>query len=152
VILNVIPAHIDFTVSESIMLSRKVDPDGERTIGVVTKIDKCEKGIRSKLEGKGPGNLILKLGYVAVRNRTQEEIDANMSFSECRMKESLYFNSHPELKNMPHHYLGIEELAKKLTDIQTSRIHAILPKIRSDIDSLLLKCHSDLKKTPFSSC
>jgi len=57
-------------------LSREVDPEGIRTIAVVTKIDKCEKGIKAKIEGTAEDSVKLKLGYVAVRNRTQEEIDA----------------------------------------------------------------------------
>lgn len=40
VILNVIPATVDFATCESLTMSRKHDPDGNRTIGVVTKIDR----------------------------------------------------------------------------------------------------------------
>jgi hypothetical protein len=40
VILNVIPATIDFATSESLKMSQDYDKQGARTIGVVTKIDR----------------------------------------------------------------------------------------------------------------
>lgn len=48
-------------------------------------IVRCEKGIRAKIEGTGHGNVLLKLGYVAVRNRTQEEVDNNVSGTYFQM-------------------------------------------------------------------
>ena len=38
-ILALTPANIDIAASDSLQLARQVDPDGERTIGVITKID-----------------------------------------------------------------------------------------------------------------
>ncbi len=61
-----IPANIDFTTSEAIMLSRQYDPTGKRTVGVVTKIDTCERGIRAKLECSSSADLKLALGYPLV--------------------------------------------------------------------------------------
>ena len=42
-ILAVTPANIDFANSDSLKISREVDPLGDRTIGVVTKLDKWIK-------------------------------------------------------------------------------------------------------------
>ena len=41
IILNVLPAENDFRTNESIMISDKVDPTKDRTIYVITKIDRC---------------------------------------------------------------------------------------------------------------
>ena len=49
------------------MPCREVDPSGKRTVGVVTKADLAESGIRDRLEGTGADHLRLELGYVAVR-------------------------------------------------------------------------------------
>lgn len=48
VILAVIPATSDFATMECIKMAQKVDPEGKRTLGVVTMIDKAEKGIQDK--------------------------------------------------------------------------------------------------------
>lgn len=65
-------------------LSNDVDPEGVRTIAVVTKVDKADKGIRAKIEGKDVDSVRLALGYVGVRNRTQDEIDEGI-YTFCVM-------------------------------------------------------------------
>ena len=66
IILLVFPSDVDFSTSEAILLSGNHDKERERTLGVVTKIDRCEKNIKKKLIDN---ELNLKLGVVAVRNR-----------------------------------------------------------------------------------
>ncbi|CAF3948694.1 unnamed protein product, partial [Rotaria sp. Silwood1] len=82
IVLHVIPSSVDFTTSESIQLAKTNDSQCERQLIAVSKIDKFDKGIGEKLQGIGPGSMELKLGCVAVLNRTQEEIDQNISFDE----------------------------------------------------------------------
>ena len=43
-ILAVTPANTDFATSESIKLAKMVDPDGLRTLGVITKLDLMDQG------------------------------------------------------------------------------------------------------------
>jgi replication fork clamp-binding protein CrfC len=51
-------------------LARKIDPEGKRTIGVITKIDIMDKGTdaRNLLMGH---EVTLELGFVGVVNRSQ---------------------------------------------------------------------------------
>ena len=67
IILTVMPSDVDFTTSEAVLLSQKADPIKERTLGVITKIDKAEKGIKDKID---ENELEYKLGFVVLRNRT----------------------------------------------------------------------------------
>lgn len=48
VILCVIPANVDLSTSESLKIARDLDPEGERTIGVLTKIDIMDLGTNCK--------------------------------------------------------------------------------------------------------
>jgi len=40
IILCVIPATIDITTSDALQMAMKLDPTGDRTIGVITKVIK----------------------------------------------------------------------------------------------------------------
>jgi hypothetical protein len=73
IILCVVPANADMTTSDGLQLARQVDPTGARTIGVVTKIDIMDKGTSAKrmIEGK---DVQLKLGFIGVKNRSQQDI------------------------------------------------------------------------------
>jgi replication fork clamp-binding protein CrfC len=44
IILAVSPANQDLANSDAIQLSKEVDPDGYRTVGVLTKLDLMDKG------------------------------------------------------------------------------------------------------------
>lgn len=67
VILCAIPANTDFVTSAAVKLASSVDPQGLRTLGVVTKIDQSTGSIKRKLEGLDGSDVSLKLGFVAVR-------------------------------------------------------------------------------------
>lgn len=70
IILCVIPGNVDLANSDALKLARIVDPSGERTVGVVTKLDLMEKGTSAIdiLEGRV---YPLKLGFIGVVCRGQ---------------------------------------------------------------------------------
>ncbi|KAH7545056.1 hypothetical protein FEM48_Zijuj01G0052800 [Ziziphus jujuba var. spinosa] len=63
IILNVLSATVDFTTCESIRMSQSVDKTGERTLAVVTKVDKAPEGL---LEKATADDVNIGLGYVYV--------------------------------------------------------------------------------------
>ncbi|CAF4490647.1 unnamed protein product [Rotaria sp. Silwood2] len=103
---------------------------GERQLIAVSKIDKFDKGIGEKLQGIGPGPMVLKLGCVAVLNRTQEEIDQNIPFDEMRRREQ-------------H-----GQLVKRLALIQQERIRSTLPSIIDELKKEIKSKKSELKQMP----
>ena len=72
--MAVCAANVDLANSDGLKLARKVDPLGERTIGVITKIDLMDEGTNALdlLSGK---IYPLKLGYVGVVCRSQKDIN-----------------------------------------------------------------------------
>ena len=74
IILCVIPANQDLSTQDSIVLAKKLDPDGSRTLGVLTKVDLMDEGTDCSkiLMNK---EIKLKLGYVAVKGRSQAEVN-----------------------------------------------------------------------------
>ena len=69
IVLCVIPANADISTSDGLQMARQVDPEGKRTLGVITKIDIMDRGTNAKnmILGK---DVHLRLGYVAIKNRS----------------------------------------------------------------------------------
>jgi replication fork clamp-binding protein CrfC len=68
-ILALTAANTDLANSDALQIARQVDPLGDRTIGVVTKIDLMDEGTDAieLLQGK---DYPLKLGYFGVKCRS----------------------------------------------------------------------------------
>jgi len=166
VILNVMPATVDFATCEAITMSKEVDPDLIRTIGVVTKPDLAENGILTKLQ-RGVEQLKLRLGVVAVRNRTHDENERGVSFEVARQMETLFFKNHKELSHLAMEfaerkaqherdgpadigglYLGTNNLAQLLTLIQEQRIRTTLPKIKVKCRDVLNEYRAKYRELP----
>ena len=54
IIIAVSSANVDLVNSDSLQLAREVDPEGNRTIGIITKLDLMEEGTDAAevLQGK----------------------------------------------------------------------------------------------------
>ena len=65
IILAISPGNSDIANSDSLKLARDVDPRGERTFGVITKIDIMDEGTDA-LEMLTGQIYPLKLGYIGV--------------------------------------------------------------------------------------
>jgi dynamin 1-like protein len=73
IILAVSSANTDFTTSEAIKMARDADPDGRRTLAVVTKLDLMDHG--TDAYDVLCGRVIpVKLGIIGVINRSQLDI------------------------------------------------------------------------------
>ena len=73
-ILALTAANVDLANSDALKMAKEVDPEGERTIGVVTKIDLMDQGTDALelLQGK---IYPLRLGYYGIKCRSQKQID-----------------------------------------------------------------------------
>jgi dynamin 1-like protein len=72
----------------------QVDPEGRRTIGVITKLDLMDKGTDATDILLGHV-LPLRLGYVGVVNRSQEDIRNNKSIEHAREQEWVWMEKSP---------------------------------------------------------
>jgi len=74
------------STSQGLDLARKWDPTGNRTLGVITKIDIMDRGTDASkmiLNQEIP----LKLGYVGIKNRSQEDINNKVRVNIALNKE-----------------------------------------------------------------
>ncbi|GAX77714.1 hypothetical protein CEUSTIGMA_g5157.t1 [Chlamydomonas eustigma] len=142
IILAVTPANADLANSDALRMAREVDPSGERTIGVLTKIDIMDRGTdcRDVLLGK---TLRLKHGWVAVINRGQADLNGKMSMKDARSREKDFFLGRPEYADLSN--IGTGYLAEKLSQHLIAEIMKQLPSISSFIDQSIAKLEKELK-------
>ncbi len=139
-----IPANQDISTSESLTLAKLLDPDGQRTIGVLTKIDIMDLGTDARKILLG-SEISLKLGYIAVKNRSQLDLNNRMKVEEALNQEKSFFSSHKVYSMMSSSYFGIENLTKKLMIILNGHIRGSLPGIKAEINEKIVKFDKELK-------
>ena len=132
IILCVIPANADMSTSDGLQMAMQLDPKGLRTIGVITKIDIMDKGTNAKRMLTNQ-EVPLRLGYVGVKNRSQQDIVDNMSVRDAVEREKLYFSTHPVYSTMQPGVLGTDTLTSKLTKVLFTHIKHNLPEITKEI-------------------
>lgn len=140
IILNVLPASLDFTICESICMSQLVDSTGQRTLAVVTKCDRDPDGLLEKVTTNAVN---IGLGYVCVRNRINNE-----TYEEARNEEAKLFETHRLLSKIDKSMVGIPVLAHKLVELQSKIISKCLPDIVKKINERLNASILDLNKLP----
>ena len=112
IILAVTAANTDLANSDGLQLAREVDPEGQRTIGVLTKVDLMDEG--TDVVDILAGRIIpLRLGYVPVVNRGQRDIENNKAISFALENEKNFFENHRAYQNKSS-YCGTPYLARKL--------------------------------------
>ncbi|GAC94160.1 hypothetical protein PHSY_001729 [Pseudozyma hubeiensis SY62] len=142
VILAVTAANTDLANSDGLKLAREVDPEGTRTVGVLTKVDLMDAGtdVVDILAGRV---IPLRLGYVPVVNRGQRDIDQKKLVSAALTAEKDFFENHPSYRSKAQ-YCGTPFLARKLNTILMHHIRNTLPDIKNKIGSQLAKFQAEL--------
>ncbi|MCD7458633.1 Dynamin- protein 1E [Datura stramonium] len=142
IILAVSPANQDIATSDAIKLAREVDPTGERTFGVLTKLDLMDKGTNALdvLEGRA---YRLQHPWVGIVNRSQADINKNVDMIYARRKEREYFATSPEYGHLASK-MGSEYLAKLLSKHLEQFIKARIPSITSLINKSIDELESEL--------
>ncbi|CAJ0554164.1 hypothetical protein HG530_007387 [Fusarium avenaceum] len=143
IILAVTAANQDLANSDGLKLAREVDPEGQRTIGVLTKVDLMDEGT-DVIDILSNRVIPLRLGYVPVVNRGQRDIDNRKAINQALEAEKNFFENHKAYRNKSS-YCGTPYLARKLNLILMMHIKQTLPDIKARISSSLQKYTSELE-------
>ncbi|KAF7294691.1 hypothetical protein MIND_01006200 [Mycena indigotica] len=143
IILAVTAANQDLANSEGLKMAREVDPEGTRTIGVLTKVDLMDTGtdVVDILAGRV---IPLRLGYVPVVNRGQRDIETNRPITAALQKEREFFDTHPSYRGKSQ-YCGTPFLAQKLNSILKAHVRNTLPDIKARITQQLQRYQLELQ-------
>jgi hypothetical protein len=152
IIIIVADGNRDLQTIVGINEAQEYDKQLERTICVLTKIDKelTNDGVETdkKIESftkklNGEGKIKLPLGFVAVRNRIGA--DGNDSYKLIRKREENIMN---KLPNVKQECKGIPALINKLVYIQGKRLEDIIPEQEAKLISEKHKVENDIKNIP----
>ena len=155
VVLAVIPVNVDIATADILERAEQVDPEGRRTIGVLTKPDLVDKGAEEEVMAVLQGHRKpLRLGYIMVKNRSQEQINAGLTLADAKISEQQYFLEHSHFGRLDSTFFGVENLASTLTSVLVGRIRDTLPQIRKEVQAKLKEVSqtlADLGKPPPST-
>ncbi|KAI9716627.1 MAG: dynamin-like GTPase mgm1 [Chrysothrix sp. TS-e1954] len=148
IILAISAADVDLANSTSLRASRRVDPRGERTIGVITKMDlvEPEQGSSKLNDKKYP----LRLGYVGVVCKVPQSAGffnrGSGNITNAIVKsENAYFTSHPQFSSDAGVTVGTVNLRKKLMHVLEQTMSASLAGTSDAIHQELAEANYEFK-------
>ncbi|KAL8712154.1 MAG: hypothetical protein Q9220_003588 [cf. Caloplaca sp. 1 TL-2023] len=160
VILAISAADVDLANSTALRASRRVDPRGERTIGVVTKMDLVDPSRGASILGdrKYP----LRLGYVGVVSRVPQTSGGLFSRGSGNItnaitkNETAFFSAHP-LEFGPESDLavGTSTLRKKLMHVleqtMASSLQSTSDAVQQELEEATYKFKVQYNDRPLSA-
>ncbi|KAE9544736.1 hypothetical protein AGLY_000278 [Aphis glycines] len=134
IILAVVTANTDPSTSESLQIAKKLDPDGIRTIAVVTKLDLIDEGTLQDTKDLLCGRRIpVKLGIIGVVNRSQKDIVENKSMDATLKSETEFLKTYYPDIYTKH---GNKALTHSLQVVLITHIKKVFPKLKFELEEL----------------
>jgi len=147
VILAVLQASNDMANQGIIKLARRHDPEGQRTVGIITKPDLINEGTESRiaLVARNLDTIKLKLGFFLLKNPSPKELREGLDM-DSRYKRELRFFSAPAWANqkLDMNRVGAENLRRFLQALLDTHIERELPKVRDEIKGKLIETEREL--------
>ncbi|XP_067906159.1 dynamin-1-like protein [Heterodontus francisci] len=138
IILSVTAANTDMATSESLKIAREADPEGRRTLAVITKLDLMDAGTDAMdvLMGRV---IPVKLGIIGVVSRSQLDINNKKIVADALKDEHAFLQKkYPSLANRN----GTKYLAKTLNRLLMHHIRDCLPELKTRINVLAAQYQS----------
>uniref|UniRef100_A0A672KM94 Interferon-induced GTP-binding protein Mx-like n=1 Tax=Sinocyclocheilus grahami TaxID=75366 RepID=A0A672KM94_SINGR len=113
----VVPCNTDIATTEALKMAQEVDPEGKRTLAILTKPDLIDRGTEKNILHIVHNKVIpLRKGYIMVKCRGQQQIDEKISLEEAAQMERDFFQNHPFFRCLlQENKATIKGLAIKLT-------------------------------------
>lgn len=143
IILAVTAGNSDLANSDALKLAREADPDGERTIGVLTKLDLMDPGTDAS-EMLQNRVIPLRRGYVGVVNRGQRDVEGKTSVAAALKREQQFFKGHAAYRSMMNR-CSTPTLARMLNQILMHHIRDCLPDIKNRITSMMIDINQEIE-------
>ncbi|XP_049864888.1 dynamin-1-like protein isoform X8 [Pectinophora gossypiella] len=138
IILAVTAANTDMATSEAIKMAKEVDPDGRRTLAVVTKLDLMDAGTDA-IDILCGRVIPVKLGIIGVVNRSQQDIIDKKTITDALKDEATYLQrKYPTIATRN----GTPYLAKTLNRLLMHHIRDCLPELKVRVNVMISQFQS----------
>ncbi|XP_054743204.1 dynamin-1-like protein [Anastrepha obliqua] len=130
IILAVTAANTDMATSEALKLAKECDPEGRRTLAVVTKLDLMDAGTDA-IDILCGRVIPVKLGIIGVVNRSQQDIIDKKQIDDQLKDEAAFLQrKYPTLATRN----GTPYLAKTLNRLLMHHIRDCLPDLKTRVN------------------
>lgn len=146
IVLAVVSAKNDIANQIILSTTRKHDPDGQRTLGLITKPDLLKGGSQSEaqfIELANNANINLRLGWHVVKNRDYEDRDSS---AEQRDKAEQAFFEKGKWSQLPRDIVGVKTLRERLSRVLLIQVKKHLPTLVDDVRQKLAQCQAEMEK------
>jgi GTPase SAR1 family protein len=155
--LAVVSASNDYANQGILTKVREVDPEGGRTLGIITKPDRLPSGSGSEsayMDLARNQDIFFKLGWHVIKNRTFEQTTS--SFEERNASEATYFRN-SNFQCLPKDCVGIDALRTRLSALLFEHVKQELPSLRNDLEEAMSDANAQLamlgdRRTSPSDC
>lgn len=144
IILAVVAADNAFANQPVTRFAREIDPSGTRTLGLITKPDKIDRGSDNEnyyVELAQNQNVRLTLGWHVLRNKGFDTLDDT---SEQRDKREAGFFADSAWSSLDPLHLGVESLRERLREVLWNQIRQGLPGVKTDVQNGIRDCRVKL--------
>ncbi|KAF8733469.1 hypothetical protein RHS02_07334, partial [Rhizoctonia solani] len=152
IILLTVTCETDFENQGARSLAKQHDPDGKRTIGVLTKPDRIESGEEQKWLAFVRGETeVLSKGWFCVKQPSPSELEERLSWSEARQREQDFFGTnHPWATQSlaVRQHFGTARLTTRLSEILSDLIQTRMPSLIQEIQRLTQSTVEGLRLLP----
>ncbi|XP_051739309.1 interferon-induced GTP-binding protein Mx2 isoform X1 [Ctenopharyngodon idella] len=144
----VVPCNTDIATTEALKMAQEVDPEGKRTIAILTKPDLIDKGTEKNILDIVHNKVIpLRKGYVMVKCRGQQQINEKIPLEEATQMERDFFQKHNDFRCLlSEDKATVKCLATKLTQHLVDHIKKLLPQLSEQIKKQLWDLRNKLKE------
>ncbi len=146
IILAVVSAKNDFANQIVTKYAREIDPDGLRTLGIITKPDTLHVGSESEqsfIELAENKDVQFRLGWHVVRNR---DYDTRHYSVQDRDEAERDFFSKGLWAGLPSRHVGIASLKPRLSALLRDQILSELPGLTMDVEVGICDCKEALSR------
>ncbi|KAL6481492.1 hypothetical protein MHYP_G00095720 [Metynnis hypsauchen] len=144
--LVVVPCNVDIATTEALKMAQEVDPEGKRTLAILTKPDLVDRGTEKTILDVVRNQVIpLSKGYIIVKCRGQKQIDEKISLEQATRVERDFFKRHEFFSCLLNEEKAtIQCLATKLTQDLVDHIKKSLPLLSEQIKKQLWDLRKEL--------
>uniref|UniRef100_A0A3B1JAI2 Interferon-induced GTP-binding protein Mx1-like n=1 Tax=Astyanax mexicanus TaxID=7994 RepID=A0A3B1JAI2_ASTMX len=146
--LAVVPCNVDIATTEALRMAQEVDPEGKRTLAILTKPDLVDKGTEKNVLDVVRNQVIsLSKGYIVVKCRGQKQIDEKISLDEATRVERDFFKHHEHFSCLlKEERATVKCLASRLTQELVDHIKKSLPVMLEQVNKQLWDLRKELSR------